>query len=68
MTTQQAVIITLDLAERKTLAASIEEANARIARLLREGWRLLWATPFLGSHAGILALMLVIERGEPVIH
>jgi hypothetical protein len=59
---QQAVIITLDLAQRKTIDESIEEANAHIARLLNEGWRLMWATPFSGSQTTTIALMVVIER------
>jgi 3'-phosphoadenosine 5'-phosphosulfate sulfotransferase (PAPS reductase)/FAD synthetase len=65
MTTQQAVIITLDLTQAKTLDESIEEANAHITRLLTEGWRLMWATPFSGSHSNTVALMVLIERGEP---
>lgn len=63
MAIQQAVIITLDMAQQKTLGESIEEANAHVTRLLTEGWRLMWATPFSGSQTNTVALMLVIERG-----
>lgn len=64
MAAQQAIIITLNLEQSTTLDESIEEANARITRLLTEGWRLVWATPFSGSQGNTVALMAVIERPD----
>ena len=64
MAAQQTIIITLNLEQSTTLHESVEEANARITRLLTEGWRLVWATPFSGSQSNTVALMVVVERPD----